>query len=133
MITKPTKVTLVLKSPTAVELRALSPLFFSSAIHIHLPFTGFEYKDYKGMNDNVGWCRSLMMLLLAILLVSVGSGISLLFIYTGGNLDQRSIERALPILQQDVENTMIQIGQKVDHGWHDAQKTLNPILKKVLR
>ena len=85
------------------------------------------------MNDNVGWCRSLMMLLLAILLVSVGSGISLLFIYTGGNLDQRSIERALPILQQDVENTMIQIGQKVDHGWHDAQKTLNPILKKVLR
>jgi len=92
---------------------------------------GFEYKDYKGMNDTVGWCRSLMMLMLAILLVSVGSGISLLFIYTGGNLDQRSIERALPILQQDVENTMIQIGQKVDHGWHDAQKTLNPILKKI--
>ena len=85
------------------------------------------------MNDNVGWCRSLMMFMLAILLVSVGSGISLLFIYTGGNLDQRSIERALPILQQDVENTMIQIGQKVDNGWHDAQKTLNPILKKVFR
>ena len=129
MITKPTKVTLVLKSPTAGELRQKN----FTAIHIHLLFTGFEYKDYKGMNDNVGWCRSLMMLLLAILLVSVGSGISLLFIYTGGNLDQRSIERALPILQQDVENTMIQIGQKVDHGWHDAQKTLNPILKKVFR
>ena len=68
---------------------------------------------------------------MAALLVTVGSGISLLFIYTGGNLDQRSIERALPILQQDVENTVMQIGKKVDYGWQEAQRTMNPILKKV--
>ena len=68
---------------------------------------------------------------MAALLVTVGSGISLLFIYTGGNLDQRSIERALPILQQDVENTVMQIGKKVDFGWQEAQRTMNPILKKV--
>ena len=84
------------------------------------------------MNENAGWCRSLMMLLMALLLVTVGTGISLLFIYTGGNLDQRSIERSLPILQQDVENTVMQLGKKIDLGWQDAQRTLNPMLKKVI-
>jgi len=91
---------------------------------------GFEYSN---TNDNIGWCRSLMVFLMAALLVTVGSGISLLFIYTGGNLDQRSIERALPILQQDVENTVMQIGKKVDFGWQEAQRTMNPILKKIAK
>ena len=87
--------------------------------------------EYNPTNENIGWCRSLMVFLLAALLVTVGSGISLLFIYTGGNLDQRSIERALPILQQDVENTVMLIGKKVDIGWQEAQRAMNPILKKV--
>ena len=84
------------------------------------------------MSANSGWCRSLLMMIMALLLVTVGTGISLLFIYTGGNLDQRSIERALPILQQDVENTVLQIGRKIDLRWQDAQRTLNPMLKKVI-
>ena len=84
------------------------------------------------MSANSGWCRSLLMMIMALLLVTVGTGISLLFIYTGGNLDQRSIERALPILQQDVENTVLQIGRKIDLRWQDAQRTLNPMLNKVI-
>ena len=38
--------------------------------------------EYNPTNENIGWCRSLMVFLLAALLVTVGSGISLLFIYT---------------------------------------------------
>jgi hypothetical protein len=93
---------------------------------------GFEYKEHnKRHTENGGWCRSLMMLLLALLLVTVGSGISLLFIYTGGHLDQQSIERALPVLQHDVEHTFVLIGKKVDFVWQEAHRILNPFWKKV--
>jgi len=94
----------------------------------------FEYKDYnKNRNENTGWCRSLMMLLLALLLVTIGSGISLLFIYTGGNLDQQSIERSLPILQNDVEQTLMLIGKKADFVWQETQRTLTPLSKKIAK
>ena len=90
--------------------------------------------DKMGNESKKGGCLwTLWIFAVTMFFLSLGFGVSLIWIYTGGHLDQRSIERALPILQQDVENTMIQIGQKVDHGWHDAQKTLNPILKKVFR
>ncbi len=39
------------------------------------------------------------MFLLGMFFVSVAAGISLLWIYTGGHLDQRSIERALPVIR----------------------------------
>ena len=71
------------------------------------------------------------MLLLALLLVTIGSGISLLFIYTGGNLDQQSIERALPVLQNDVEYTLMTIGQKVEFVWQQTQRTLKPFVEEV--
>ena len=71
------------------------------------------------------------MLLLALLLVTIGSGISLLFIYTGGNLDQQSIERALPVLQNDVEYTLMTIGQKGGFVWQQTQRTLKPFVEEV--
>ena len=71
---------------------------FLNSLLVHL---GYNYDTY-GKDGGVGWCRSLIMLLMALLLVTVGSGISLLYIYTGGHLDQRSIERALPVIKHDV-------------------------------
>ena len=72
-----------------------------------------------------------MMILLALLLVTIGSGISLIFIYTGGNLDQQSIERALPVLQHDVENSLMLVGKKIDLVWQETQRTLTPLSRKV--
>ena len=93
---------------------------------------GVDYKEYKsGDGEHGGFCRSLLMLLLALLLVTIGSGISLLFIYTGGNLDQQSIERALPVLQNDVEYTLMTIGQKVEFVWQQTQRTLKPFVEEV--
>ena len=93
---------------------------------------GVDYKEYKsGDGAHGGFCRSLLMLLLALLLVTIGSGISLLFIYTGGNLDQQSIERALPVLQNDVEYTLMTIGQKVEFVWQQTQRTLKPFVEEV--
>lgn len=46
-----------------------------------------------------GWCWSLFMFLLGVFFVAVASGVSLLWIYTGGHLDQRNIERALPVIR----------------------------------
>ena len=93
---------------------------------------GVDYKEYKnGDGEHGGFCRSLLMLLLALLLVTIGSGISLLFIYTGGNLDQQSIERALPVLQNDVEYTLMTIGQKGEFVWQQTQRTLKPFVEEV--
>ena len=106
-------------------------------IHIYLYLhpsinIGVDYKEYKnGDAENGGFCRSLLMLLLALLLVTIGSGISLLFIYTGGNLDQQSIERALPVLQNDVEYTLMTIGHKVEFVWQQTQRTLKPFVEEV--
>lgn len=42
------------------------------------------------------------MFLFSLLLLTVGTGVSLVWIYAGGNLDQASVERALPILMRDL-------------------------------
>ena len=82
--------------------------------------SGCEYETYGNIrSDNGGWCRSLMMFILALLLVTLGSGISLLFIYTGGHLDQQSIERALPVLKHDVDQSVVVISNKADILWQD--------------
>ena len=72
-----------------------------------------------------------MMMFMALLLVTLGSGISLLFIYTGGHLDQQSIERALPIMKHDVDAVFIQISNRVEFVWHETHRTLTPLWRKV--
>ena len=53
----------------------------------------------EGSSSKGGWCWSLFMFLLGLAFVGVATGISLLWIYTGGHLDQKSIERALPVIR----------------------------------
>ena len=45
----------------------------------------------------------MMLVLLSVVLFSVGTAVSTLWVYTGGRLDQASIERALPVIQRDAE------------------------------
>ena len=72
-----------------------------------------------------------MMLLLALLLVTVGSGISLLYIYTGGHLDHDSIERALPVLKRDVDHSFALVAQKAEFLLYETQQAVAPLWKKV--
>ena len=92
---------------------------------------GFEHETYNSSRSDVGWFRSLMKVVLALLLVTLGTGISLLFIYTGGHLDQQSIERSLPVLKHDVDQAFMLVSNKADFLLQETQRTLTPLWKKV--
>jgi len=59
-----------------------------------------------------GCLWTLWILLVTVFFLSIGFGASLIWIYTGGHLDQRSIERALPIIQRDVDVKMAELSLK---------------------
>ena len=59
----------------------------------------------EGKNKSNGCLINLFMFILGLSVMTFGFGVSLLWIYTGGHLDQRSIERALPVIQNDFETT----------------------------
>lgn len=65
-----------------------------------------------------GWCWSLVWLLAGLLVVALGLNISVLWIYTDGHLDQRSIERAMPVLQRDLESAFARASKQADQ-WLD--------------
>ncbi len=71
------------------------------------------------------------MFLLGLLFVFVASGISLLWIYTGGHLDQRSIERALPLITRDVDATFHHLGKKAEEIYMESARTLGPYAREA--
>lgn len=69
------------------------------------------------------------MFLLGLSFVAVASGVSLLWIYTGGHLDQKSIERALPLIRKDVDLTLINVSKRTEAFYADAAERLGPMAK----
>ncbi len=78
-----------------------------------------------------GCCWSIMMFLLGLFFVAVATGFSLLWIYTGGRLDQRSVERALPVIRRDVDAAFLTVGEKAEDFYKDGSETLGPYVKKA--
>ena len=67
-----------------------------------------------------------MMLLLSLSIVTLTSGVSVLWIYTGGHLDQKSIERALPVIQRDFDTTYNNMASKAELVVGDLSKSIGP-------
>lgn len=57
---------------------------------------------------------TLWLCMLATIFLLLGFSVSLIWIYTGGQLDQRSIEKALPIIQKDVDFNLVKWSEKVN-------------------
>ena len=74
-----------------------------------------------------GWCWSLFMFLMGLTFIGVATGISLLWIYTGGRLDQRNIERAIPVIRRDVDLTLATVGKQAEGYYKDSCKVLTCI------
>eukprot|EP00094_Tigriopus_californicus_P001980 TCALIF_01908-PA protein Name:"Similar to Lrrc59 Leucine-rich repeat-containing protein 59 (Mus musculus)" AED:0.07 eAED:0.07 QI:265/0.5/0.4/1/1/1/5/0/438 len=73
-----------------------------------------------------GWCYSLFMVLMACVFISLAMGISMIWIYTGGKLDQRNIERALPVIRQDIDGTVMQVGRKLEDTFQSGLQIAAP-------
>jgi len=81
----------------------------------------------QAKTKKAGCLWTLWILLVTLFFLSVGFGASLIWIYTGGHLDQRSIERALPIIQRDVDVTMAELSLKASQ----LMEQTRPYTKKL--
>ena len=82
-------------------------------------------------NSGSGCFRTLMLFLMGVFFVALASGISLLWIYTGGKLDQRSIEKAIPVIQRDAEVTLGHVGKKVESGYQASKPYIDHVKVKT--
>lgn len=71
-----------------------------------------------------GFCSLVFKLLLAIMVAGAAAMISMLWIYTDGKMDSQSIQKALPVIQTDVDDFVMTWG-------HRTAKFLNKIEKQV--
>ena len=71
-----------------------------------------HYEQTESSGSSCFW--SILMFFMATALLCLGFGGSLIWIYTGGHMDQRSIERALPIIQKDMDATFVQMNKKAN-------------------
>lgn len=76
-----------------------------------------QHHSHHGDAKAKGSCLwSVWLFLVASMFLAMGFGFSLVWIYTGGHLDQRSIERALPIIQRDADLKFAELSKRT-HLW----------------
>merc|ERR1719189_2469798 len=81
----------------------------------------------QAKTKKTGCLWTLWILLVTVFFLSIGFGASLIWIYTGGHLDQKSIERALPIIQRDVDVKMAELSLKASQ----LMEQTRPYTKKL--
>jgi len=69
-------------------------------------------KSRDGSSGGFWW--SLVLVLVSVFLFSVGAAVSTVWVYTGGRLDQASIERALPVIARDAEALLAKASAWID-------------------
>jgi len=76
--------------------------------------TAAYHNAKKSREGSGGLCWSLLLVLLSVVLFSVGAAVSTVWVYTGGRLDQASIERALPVIARDAEALIAKASAWID-------------------
>lgn len=71
----------------------------------------------------------LVKLLLFLTVGAVALSISLIWVYTDGKMDSDSIQRAVPVIQKDVEATLVVWGDKSYKLYADAEKKARPYVQ----
>lgn len=88
--------------------------------------------DYSGQGGVSSCLGSLVMFLLGVCVVGVGLAMSLIWIYTEGRLDSKSVSAALPVIQSDVEDYLMTMGQKTVIMYEKAEKVTYPYVERAL-
>jgi len=83
--------------------------------------------------DSRSCLGSLVMFLLGLAVVGLGLAVSLIWIYTEGRLDSKSVSTALPVIQSDVEDYLMSVGLKTVKLYEQAEKTAKPFVESSLK
>ena len=70
------------------------------------------------------------MFLLGLGVAGAGLAISLLWIYTEGRLDTKSVSSALPVIQTDVEDYLVMVGKSSMQMYEQAEKMSRPYVER---
>merc|ERR1719309_64846 len=76
---------------------------------------------------------SVVRFLLGLAVVGLGLAVSLIWIYTEGRLDSKSVSTALPVIQSDVEDYLMSVGLKTVKLYEQAEKTTKPYLESSIK
>lgn len=76
---------------------------------------------------------SVVMFLLGLAVVGLGLAVSLIWIYTEGRLDSKSVSTALPVIQSDVEDYLMTVGLKTVKLYEQAEKVAKPYVDSSLK
>lgn len=75
---------------------------------------------------------SLLMFLLGLGVIGAGVAVSLVWIYTEGRLDSKSVSTALPVIQADVEDYLLTMGQKTVKMYEQAERVARPYVERTI-
>lgn len=76
---------------------------------------------------------TLVMFLLGLAVVGLGLAVSLIWIYTEGRLDSKSVSTALPVIQNDVEDYLMSVGLKTVKLYEQAEKAAKPYVESTIK
>jgi len=79
-----------------------------------------------------GFIASLIMFLLGLSVMGLGLAVSLLWVYTEGRLDSKSVTSALPVIQADVEEYLMMLGQSTAKLWGNLEEGSRPYIESSL-
>lgn len=77
------------------------------------------------------WCWPFFMLTVGLFLVLIALGISLIWIYTNGKLDQRSVEKAMPLLNRDINLGLIKMNSKIENLVNASVVLMGPYFQSI--
>jgi hypothetical protein len=71
------------------------------------------------------------MFLLGLLFVVVASGFSLLWVYTGGDLSSKNLQKAMPVLRRDVDAYFVTLGKRAEVTFEGARPYVKDLNEKA--
>lgn len=92
----------------------------------------YTLRSENKVSSRVGTC-CWTLLLTAMTLILVGSAMafSIIWIYTNGKLDQRNLEKALPIIHRDVNHGLFKVQRSLDQCVTILSRELGPVYRSA--
>jgi len=93
---------------------------------------GLGKGDSESYESSSSLLSSLLLFMCGLAVVGAGLAVSLLWVYTEGRLDSKSIATALPVLQADVEEWFGGAGQGVVKAYSKLEDGARPYVEKAV-
>ena len=92
---------------------------------------GHDERSERKRSSASSCCWVLLWAAMTLILVTSAMAFSLIWIYTNGKLDQRSVEKAVPLIQRDVDHVLAKAEKIMEPYVAAFPRELGPVLKSA--